>query len=244
MIKLKGMKAMIVVEGDEDNPIIVQFNPSEYSITDGSAYLQRPRNKEDEPVVNYTGNTLSTLNVRLHFNCDEFRTVESMQKKVEGIMDTVDSLFSDEEEKPPKESEMVKTIRRITDLTKIEGEKHQPPGCVFLWGSLLFAGYVESVGVTYTMFEKSGKPLRAVVNLTMKGFDGGADKRKSPLSSPDRTKARKMTEDNSIWNLAEKEYGDVREWRRIADANDIMNPLDIPLGMVLKVPAIQDTESS
>ena len=64
----------------------------------------------------------------------------------------------------------------------------------------------------------------------------------SPLLSPDRTKARTMTEDNNIWNIAEKEYGDVREWRRIAEANNIMNPLDIPVGTVLKVPSINDGE--
>ena len=28
--------------------------------------------------------------------------------------------------------------------------------------------------------------------------------------------------------------------RRIADANDIMNPLDIPVGKVLKVPSINE----
>ena len=135
---------------------------------------------------------------------------------------------------------MTKTINKISALTKIDGDKHQPPGCVFVWGSLQFAGFVESVGVTYTMFDKSGKPLRATADLSMNGFNSAVTEQKSPLLSPDRTKARTMTEDNNIWNLAEKEYGDVREWRRIADANDIMNPLDIPVGTVLKVPSIND----
>ena len=92
------------------------------------------------------------------------------------------------------------------------------------------------------MFDKSGKPLRALVDLKLKGFNGGASEMLSPLLSPDRTKARTMTEDNNIWNIAEKEYGDVREWRRIAEANNIMNPLDIPVGTVLKVPSINDGE--
>ena len=88
--------------------------------------------------------------------------------------------------------------------------------------------------------DKSGKPLRATADLSMNGFNSAVTEQKSPLLSPDRTKARTMTEDNNIWNLAEKEYGDVREWRRIADANDIMNPLDIPVGTILKVPSINE----
>lgn len=228
--KLVGSKAMIIVEGSEMNPISVQFNPSEYSIRDSSQYSQRARRKEDEPVVNYNGNNLSTLTVKLHFNDDQFTSATS-------IIKSVTSLLSDSEE-----SDMTKTINKLSDLTRIDGDNHRPPGCTFIWGSLQFSGYAESVGVTYTMFDKSGKPLRAVVDMTIRGFNGGASERSSPLLSPDRTKSRTMTEDNNIWNIAEKEYGDVREWRRIADANNIMNPLDIPVGTVLKVPSIHDGE--
>ena len=74
----------------------------------------------------------------------------------------------------------------------------------------------------------------------MMGYTAVADERSSPLMSPDRTKAKTLTEDSSIFSIAEREYGDAREWRRIADANDIMNPLDIPVGKVLKVPSINE----
>ncbi len=225
--KIIGTKAMIIVEGSEANPITVQFNPSEYSIKDSSQYSQRTRRKEDEPVVNYNGNNLSTLNVKLYFNDDSFSSAGSIVK-------SVTSLFTDSGQ------DMTKTINKLSSLTRIDGDNHKPPGCIFVWGSLQFSGYAESVGVTYTMFDKSGKPLRAEVDLTLRGFNGGASEMLSPLLSPDRTKARTMTEDNNIWNIAEKEYGDVREWRRIAEANDIMNPLDIPVGTVLKVPSIND----
>ena len=105
----------------------------------------------------------------------------------------------------------------------------------------MFSGFAENVGVTYTMFDKKGKPLRAIVDLTIAGYSGVLTEQKSPRMSPDRTKARTMTEDNNIWNMAQNEYGDVREWRRIADANGIMNPLDIPVGKVLRVPSINNS---
>ena len=225
---LKGSKAVLVVLTSVPEQIPVQFNPSEYRITDRSVYSQRSRRKKDEPAMTYNGGMYSTLEVTLFFNSDEFTSLSSVVKSAASMLMGDDG------------NDISKTIDKISALTKIDGDEHMPPGCMFVWGSLQFFGYVENVGVNYTMFDKSGKPLRAVVNLTMQGSTKANTERSSPLMSPDRTKARTMTEDSSIWCLAEKEYGDVREWRRIADANDILNPLDIPVGRVLKVPSIND----
>ena len=224
--KIAGTKAMIIVAGSSVEQIPVQFNPSDYRITDSSSYSQTERRKKDEPVVSYNGSRLSSLSVKLYFNSDEFFSASGAASAAMDMITGAD------------EADITKSIDKISALTKIDGESHKPPGCVFVWGSLQFAGYAESVGVTYTMFDKTGKPLRAVVDLTMRGFNGALSERESPFMSPDRTKARTMTEDASIWSIAQKEYGDVREWRRIADANDIMNPLDIPVGRVLRVPSI------
>ncbi len=222
---LVGSKAVIMVMGSTTEQIPVQFNPSQYSIVDRSSFSQQERNKDEEPVISYNGKGFSTLSVSLIFNSDEFFSISGTIKKAEEIL-------------TGSGKDITTTINKITALTRIGGDKHEPPGCVFVWGSLQFAGFVESVGVTYTMFDKTGKPLRATADLVMKGFNYAAGERNSPLQSPDRTKARTMTEDTDIWSMAEKEYGSSREWRRIADANDVMNPLDIPIGTILKVPSI------
>ena len=225
---LMGSKATILVMGNTVEQIPVQFNPAEYQITDGTAYNQKPRRKNDEPLLDFNGVSLSTLRVQLIFNSAEFTSAASLIKA--GM-----ALFTDE-----GPEDISKTISKISALTRIDGEKHQPPGCMFVWGSLQFAGYMQNVGVTYTMFDKTGRPLRATVDIVMQGFNNPTDEKSSPLMSPDRTKARTMTEDSSLWSLAEKEYGDAREWRRIAEANNIRNPLDIPVGRMLKVPSIND----
>ena len=228
-IKIKGTKATIVVAKKPPQYIPVQFNPSEYRITDTTTYSQKERSTNDEPVVNYNGTHLSKLTVKLYFNCDHFMTPSSL------VDDTV-KFFTDTED------DITETINKITALTRIDGNTHKPPGCIFVWGSLIFVGFIESMGVSYTMFDQNGRPLRAVADLTMSGFNGAANKQQSPMQSPDRTKARTLTEDTSIWGIAEREYGDAREWRRIADANGIMNPLDIPVGKVLRVPSITDRD--
>lgn len=229
VLTVKGQQAEIVVERKNTTEHIpVQFNPSEYQIIESNNYSQRSRRQEDEPVVNYNGSMLATFKTKLYFSIASFTNPESL---IKGAIETV----SDEEN-----DDITKTIKKITDLTKIDGEKHAPPTCTFVWGSLLFTGIIENVGITYTMFDRMGKPLRATVDLLMRGFTGTPGKRKRPLFSPDRTKERTLTEDINIWNLAEKEYGDAKEWRRIAEANNIMNPLDIPVGKVLKLPSIND----
>ena len=226
--KLSSAKAVLVIARGSGEQIPVQFNPSEYRITEGTKFSEETRRKKDEPVVDFNGRPLATLNVKLYFDCDVISSAGSLVSSAMSLLTG------------GSENDITKTIDKISSLTIIDGESHQPPGVVFAWGSLQFMGYAESVSTTYTMFDNKGKPLRAVVDLTIKGTNGAVSEKKSPLMSPDRTKARTMTEDNNIWNMALKEYGDMREWRRIADANGIMNPLDIPVGTVLRVPSIDN----
>ena len=224
----KDNKALLVIMGKSTEKIPVQFNPSQYSITHNVVYTQRERRNEDDPSVSYDGSRLSTLSVQLIFNSAEFTSVQSVVNSAKALL------------MGGPDNDITKTINKIVGMTKIDGDKHRPPDCAFVWGSMLFSGIVESVGVTYTMFDANGKPLSAVVNLTMKGSDLSSSLRTSPRQSPDRTKSRVLTEDANIWGIAKKEYGDVREWRRIAESNDITNPLDIPVGKVLRVPSIND----
>ncbi len=230
--KFSGSKAVIINAADAQNPIQVQFNPAEYKITDNVSFHEEERRGDNEPVVTYSGTTSSTLNVKLYFDCDEIPSISTIKSTVTSLVsDSGSDLMS---------SPILKQIDKIVELTKIDGDEHRPPQVAFVWGALQFAGFITSATTTYTMFDKAGRPLRATVDVVMKGSNIALDQRKSPLMSPDRTKARVLTEDSNIWSIAEKEYGDVREWRRIADANGIMNPLDIPVGKVLKVPSINN----
>ncbi|MBR5089302.1 MAG: hypothetical protein IK093_07735 [Ruminiclostridium sp.] len=219
-------KASIIVDGDKDNAIVAQFNPSEYRILERTDYSEAARRQENTPSVQFVGRPLAVLNVKLYFDSD-------FNLSLGAVAEAASNFLNDEED-------MMDKIERLADLTLIDGEGHEPPSVQFLWGSTDFNGYAESVAITYTMFDMFGKPLRATVDLTLRGTNGFVSMKFDPFQSPDRTKARVMTEDNSIWNIAKKEYGDVREWRRIADANGIMNPLDIPVGEILRVPSIGD----
>lgn len=127
-------------------------------------------------------------------------------------------------------------IKELLGTMKVSGKTHKPPEVEFIWGSISTKGVVTSVNANYTLFEKGGMPVRADVELEI--LESKADEAAEPLESPDRTKSRVLTEDTNIWRIAEAEYDDAGYWREIAKANQIMNPLDIAVGTVLKVPAL------
>lgn len=207
----------VLINIDEKEPIPVQFNPSEYSLIEGADYTQMSRQNSDSPVLNFAGGTQQRLKMTLYFNTYHVKM---------SALDIVE------------EEDVSKQVEKVAKLRQIVGEAHRPPLVAFVWGSLKFIGFVNSVTSTYTMFAKSGKPLRAKVVVEFLGAPNDDDSRRSPFESPDRTKIRILSEDESLWSIARKEYGDEGKWRHIAAANRIMNPLEIPVGTVLKVPAI------
>ena len=42
----------------------------------------------------------------------------------------------------------------------------------------------------------------------------------------------------SLWSLADFHYNDREKWRIIARANNILNPLDLEIGQVIVIPAL------
>ena len=210
-------KAVIVVLATKEQ-IPIQFNPAEHSLIEGVDYTQVQRKKNDSPVLNFTGGKSPSLKMTLYFDTYHIKSSSL-------------DIFTEEKD-------VSQQVEKLHKLRFIEGSAHRPPLVAFVWGSLKFIGLIKSITSTYTMFAKSGKPLRAKVDLLFIGVPNEDGSRLSPFQSPDRTKIRVLSEDESLWNMAHKEYGDVGKWRCIAEANEIMDPLNIPVGTVLKVPAI------
>jgi nucleoid-associated protein YgaU len=57
--------------------------------------------------------------------------------------------------------------------------------------------------------------------------------------SPDVTKHAIVSEGDSLWGLAHREYGDAGAWRTIADANGVHNPRHLQAGTTLRLPALK-----
>jgi len=88
------------------------------------------------------------------------------------------------------------------------------------------------------MFLPNGTPVRAKVDVQMSTGTPKRGDNTQKKQSPDWDKLHTLRRGETLHAIAEKEYDDASEWRRIADANGIDNPMDLVPGMKLFVPPI------
>ncbi len=221
--------AMLEIEGlsGEASVLVCQFNPDKLDISARGVFTSVERPGEDSPIVQFMGGGESVMNLHLYFDT-------STSYELKGSLLAIP--------KKQKASDVSEYANKLMSLVKIEGKEHRPPVVTFIWGSTSFAGFVRHVSIRYTMFEAGGMPVRCEAKLLIVQMDlnpQGSSKM-SPLESPDRTKSIVLKEGMTLWGIARDEYGDAGLWREIARANRIMDPLSVPVGTRLKVPALTD----
>ncbi len=212
-------KAKLIVEKENGTETIqVSFNPTEYNLSKGIQYAEKNVPGLDGPIGQFVAGNSTTLNVAFTFDTYQPPTPDHPE---EGGTDVTDS------------------TKKIRKLTQIDGKLHRIPKVTFSWGSLQFKGIVTDVKESYTMFLASGMPVRAKVDVTFKSISSDdSDKRSSPLESPDRTKVRTVVQGDALWSIAAREYRDPEMWKVIARENEILNPLELHPGQVLRLPPL------
>lgn len=123
-------------------------------------------------------------------------------------------------------------------MASIDSSLHAPPRVSFLWGVFSFVAVVERVTQRFTMFTSDGVPVRANLSVTFRQYRSLATQVK--VESADKTKRRVFESHDSIWLLADREYGDTKYWRLIAARNRIEDPRRITPGTVLVLPPLDD----
>lgn len=210
-------KARFLTETNKE--IVLQFNPSEYEFSEEARYSAKEKDKMNTSLPQYMGSRSKTFHISLNFDTSSIQDVKGTSRAACSVKSKTDE---------------------IEALAKMENSLHRPPAVDFIWGEIKFSGYVISVKTTFTLFHSDGVPIRAKVDVVMQEMPG--NKKKNAKESPDRTKTRVLSEDVTIWELARREYGDMKEWRRIAKANEILNPFEVEIGRILQVPAITENE--
>lgn len=223
--QMRSPNGNAVIEIEGGSKIVCQFNPDELHMQTQGKFATVPGMGKDSPTVQYMGGIAASLDVVLYFDTSTSYTIEI------GLIP-----------KPKKKNaaDVSEYANALLCLTKIDGKIHRPPIVAFCWGSFVFGGFAEKVEVKYTMFEKGGIPVRCQVGMHMVAQSTTVleSSKAAPFESPDRTKCVVMKQGMSLYDIAREEYGDAAEWRRIAKANGIMNPLAVPIGTRLVVPAM------
>ena len=122
-------------------------------------------------------------------------------------------------------------------LMDIDSDLHTPPICIFIWGTFIFQCIITDVTKTFTMFLPEGIPVRATLKVNLKEYrEVKALVREMSLQSADLTKSWIVTQGDSLWAIATKEYGSPEDWRLIAEKNNIENPRILSPGQRLVIP--------
>ena len=109
--------------------------------------------------------------------------------------------------------------------------------CVLQWGSgLEFVGQMSSLEVKYTLFSSAGTPIRGNAKVSFKHKLEPSQAQNPTSHAIPGYKRRIVKPGETLAYLAYQEYGSAGEWRRLADANRLIDPLELHAGMRLDVP--------
>lgn len=213
--------------------IEVQFNPTEFTLNKGVQIAEIAIPGLDSPILQFVRGQTETLTLDLFF-------------------DTTDSGTSD------NATPVTTQTDPFYQLIKIDSDTHAPSICHFSWGGHNFPGsnmdgnwasqnrengfdcLVESVRQRFTMFSSQGVPLRATLTVSLREYKT-LDKQLQQLrlNSPDHTRSHVVQRGETLNKIANAYYDDSTQWRVIADANEILDPLALQPGMILVLPPLQ-----
>ncbi len=211
-------------------PVEFMFNPTEYGISKRNSWNLRANKSGNVPQWEFAGGEPRELQVELFF--DSFLPRKDAQGR------------------PVKPNDVRKATNQLFNLMMIDSQLESdspnsrmgaPPKCRITWGGDTknhFDCYITTCSIRYTMFNENGIPVRATATLALKeASDPQALLPTNPTSvgEPGR-RVHVVAEGDRLDWIAYLEYGDARQWRRIAEANHIFDPLDLTVGAVLSIP--------
>ncbi len=191
------------------------FNPKEFSVEKSNQFAEVNVPGLSSPIIQFVRGNARTVSMELFFDTYE---------KGEDVREYTDKITGWE-------------AGEKKGLMDIDSELHAPPVCIFIWGKFRFQCIIESVSKKFTMFHPQGFPVRATLTVSLKEYtEVNVQIKRIDAHSADLTKRWIVTQGDSLWFIASREYGNPGEWRLIADANKIDNPRILYPGQELVIP--------
>lgn|SRR5574341_36550 len=189
-----------------------------------------------------------TSPIYVMFNPTEYTVAALAQTTGEGaniqfqqvtVEDFTITLFFDTYEKKKDVRKEIDAIAALV-MPTVEGrETKKPPLCRFVWGSFGYKGIVTKISQKFIMFLSTGVPVRAEVAVTFKAVITSREDAEFKGKEACRKMWRVKSGDR-LDRIAFQELKNASAWRKIAHANNIMNPLAFPtdddIGTLLVIP--------
>lgn len=196
----------------------VLFNPTEYSFTRQIRWDLESVRGRNVSKVEYGGGEPTTLTMQLFF--DSYEERKDVREYTEPIWEMT---LIDKRTRNPK------------------NKRGRPPHVQFVWGSLWsFKAVISSISQRFLLFLPDGKPVRAVMDVTFQQIeDVGLYKKQNPTSGGGPEDKRRLVRPrDTLASIAWEEYQDPNQWRVLADANELDNPLLLQPGQELIIPTL------
>ncbi|MEU0885664.1 tail protein X [Lentzea sp. NPDC005914] len=212
------VKARLLIEGDEHNSIECMFNPAELTISKSNGWNAGEAPGQNAPELRFQAGQPATLTMSLTF--DSTREGKPVTKYTDKLLN------------------VMKVDPNLSGADRGRNSA-RPPWVQFRWGDTSsFKAVVERLQIRFTYFAASGKPLRAKADLSLKQWK---DEELLPLQNPTSSTpalhtVHQLRLGETLDRLAARYYGDPARWRLIAEANEILDPLDLPDGTVVVIP--------
>lgn len=199
-----------------------QFNPKELTLTKTAKWKREAaKGAKKSGVPEFLGAEPAKLSVEMF--------LDATRKMDDSVVKAVEKLFN--------------CCVPIEDTR--EKQKATPPWVRFQWGAVTgFPAHIKTVTAKYTLFTPSGTPVRAVCTVQMEEM-GGETSGQNPTSGALAARSvRTVVSGDSLPSMAYREYGDPTLWRALAEANEIDDPMRLPVGLTLLVPALEELDGA
>lgn len=121
-----------------------------------------------------------------------------------------------------------------------KGDAHRPAFVKIAWGKLLFKGQLHKIETDYTLFDRSGVALRAVIKAEFANFvDEKTAKKKADKQSPDMSHLITLREGDTLAALCYRLYGDSTLAGQVARINGLNGFRDVPPGTEILFPHLK-----
>jgi hypothetical protein len=205
-----GLAPATLTNLDTNEVVNFMFNPFEYTLSKSNTWQDKPVTGQNVPYINFQQGGAIKLKLTLHFDS---------QATGADVRTFTDKLWK-----------MV-----LIDEAKVDAKtgKGQPPPVVFDWGKLHFKAIITSLTQHFTLFTETGIPLRCAVDVDLQQYldepgemgtaqAGGTSPAKAPTTAVQGQRLDNMTKNPN-------------DQRKVAEKNNINNPLKVPNGTKLKM---------
>ena len=174
----------------------------------------------------------------------KFKSTAPEELKLEFIFDgthTIQDYYYDTQSQKTLTEQVDQFLKTVYDMS---GEIHMPRYLKLFWGeNFMMQCVMTNVDINYTLFNKTGEPLRAKISATF--LDHIAKEQRvarEGKQSPDLSHVRKVISGDRLDAMAYDIYKDSKYMLQVAKANGLVSVRNLNPGISLLFPPFDKTE--